>query len=197
MDNGSPWGTYNQLPSALSLWLVGLAIQPIYGRPGCSTDNAIVERDHGVLAQWVEPHECTDFEMCEGRLNWAAFTQRERYRSPQGYTRRQAYPQLEENTRRYQPDQDETQWCRGRVIQYLAQFHFRRKVEINGRVTLFANSYSLGVAHARQYIHITFDPTTNEWVFTDDYQRLLRRHKTKEITYEQISQLRLAKRRRH
>ncbi|MFN8375030.1 MAG: hypothetical protein U0694_19405 [Anaerolineae bacterium] len=64
-------------------------------------------------------------------------------------------------------------------------------------MTLFANSYSLGVAHAPPAIHITFDPTTNEWVFTDDYQRLLRRHKTKEITYEQISQLRLAKRRRH
>src|SRR5687768_2785006 len=84
MDNGMPWGTLSPLPSGLGLWLVGIGVTPIYGRPARSTDNALVERDHGVLAQWVELDHCLDFQDCRRRLNWAVKTQRERYRSPHG-----------------------------------------------------------------------------------------------------------------
>lgn len=196
MDNGSPWGTCSSLPSALGLWLVGLGITPIYGRPACSSDNAVVERGHGVLTHWVELDQCADFHDCEERLAWAVVTQRERYRSPHSYTRAQAFPDLYSNRRSYHPQQDEHQWCRAAVARYLAQFTFQRKVEINGRITLFANAYSVGRHYARQYVQITFDPQRYEWVFADEYHRPLRRHRTKELSYEQISQLQLAKRRR-
>jgi len=78
MDNGTPWGTQSRLPSALGLWLVGLGIDLIYGRPRRSTDNAIVERNHGVLARWVEAEQCPDFQHCQQHLDWAVVTQRER-----------------------------------------------------------------------------------------------------------------------
>lgn len=196
MDNGAPWGTQSRLPSALGLWLVGLGIDPIYGRPRCSTDNAIVERDHGVLAQWVEAENCPDFQHCQQQLDWAVMTQRQRYRSPNGYTRAQAFPDLFTNRRIYVSNQDALNWSDQRVAFYLADFTFHRKVEINGRVTLFANSYSLGKCYARQSIQITFDPHTYEWCFSDEQAHCIRRHPTKELFYEPISRLQLAKRRR-
>jgi hypothetical protein len=196
MDNGTPWGTQSRLPSALGLWLVGLGIDLIYGRPRRSTDNAIVERDHGVLAQWVEAQHCLDFQHCQQQLDWAVLTQRERYRSPNGYTRAQAFPDLFAKRRIYVSDQDSLNWSDQRVALYLSGFTFHRKVEINGRVTLFANSYSLGKRYARQSIQITFDPNTYEWCFSDELAHCIRRHPTKELFYEPISQLQLAKRHR-
>ncbi len=50
VDNGSPWGTQSDIPSALALWLVGFWVKVVLNRPRHCTDNAIVERDHGVLA---------------------------------------------------------------------------------------------------------------------------------------------------
>lgn len=197
MDNGSPWGTQSSLPSALGLWLVGLGVRPVYGRPARSTDNAVVERDHGVLAQWVELDTCADFHDCQQRLMWAEVTQRERYRAPAGYTRAQAFPTLATNPRRYDPCQEARYWRLDAVAAYLAQRTFQRKVEINGRLTLFANSYSVGRQYARQQVEITLDPETYDWIITDEYQRCLCRHPAKEMRYDLISQLRLAKRRRN
>ena len=71
LDNGAPWGTQSRLPSALGLWLVGLGVALSYGRPGCSIDNAVVERSHGVLSQWVDPAWCADFATCQAQLAWA------------------------------------------------------------------------------------------------------------------------------
>ena len=197
MDNGTPWGTQSRLPSALGLWLVGLGIDPVYGRPARSTDNGVVERDHGVLAQWVELDTCADFDDCQRRLGWAEVTQRERYRAPNGYTRAQAFPALYTNPRRYALRQEPAEWELARVMAYLAQFPFRRKVGKFGQVTLFANSYSVGRAYSRQLDELQLDATTGEWVIRGDTGQEIQRHPNRELTYEQISQLTLAKRRKH
>ena len=196
MDNGFPWGTNSKLPSAMGLWLVGLGIDLLYGRPARSTDNAVVERSHGVLAMWVEPQQCADFVACQQRCAWAEHTQRSRYRLANGQTRVETYPELYANPRGYEPEQDSWQWSRNRVRHYLRGFRFQRKVEKNGRITLFANTYSIGSAYARRYIEIHFDEVTDCWVMCDEFGHELRRHLAKELTYTQISQLQLAKRRR-
>ena len=189
-------GTQSPLPSAFGLWLVGLGIRPIYGRPARSTDNAVVERDHGVLAQWVEPATCTDFTDCQQRLAWAEVTQRERYRAPDGYSRTQAYPALYINPDCYEPAQERAQWDRARVMAYLAQFHFWRKVEKYGQVTLFAHTYGVGRAYSRQTVEMQLDAATAEWIIRDEDGQEIQRHPNRELTYEQISQLMLAKRRK-
>lgn len=196
MDNGDPWGSHSQLPSAFGLWLVGLGIEVVYGRPGRATDNGVVERDQGVLAQWVEPHQCADVQACQRQLNWASHTQRERYRLPGHLTRAAAYPQLYHNRRRYSPDSDAQQWRLGRVAHYLAQFVFQRKVEANGRISLFSNTYSIGRAYARQIVEVRLDAARREWVFSDDSHQSIRRHPAKELSYAQITQFQLAKSRR-
>jgi len=196
MDNGSPWGTQSKLPSAFGLWLVGLGIDLIYGRPRRSTDNAVVERSHGVLAQWAEPACWTDYADGEQHLAWAVLTQRERYRFAGGQTRLQAFPALLTNPRRYDPRTEPAHWSLDRVRQYLSGFQFQRKVELNGRVTLFANTYSAGRAYARQYIGLQLNPLTDEWIMRDEYGTEFRRHPAKELSYDIISQLKLAKSRK-
>jgi hypothetical protein len=194
MDNGSPWGTQSKLPSAMGLWLVGLEVDLIYGRPARSTDNAVVERSHGVLANWVEPSQCDTFNDCQQRLEWAVHTQRERYRLADGQTRLQAHPALYANPRGYDPAQDSYQWSLDHVCHYLSGFSFQRKVEKNGRITLFSNNYNVGKAYARRYLEVHFDELTHCWVICDEYGEELRRHPAKELMYSQISQLKLAKR---
>lgn len=196
MDNGNPWGTQSNLPSALGLWLVGLGLGLIYSRPARSTDNAVVERSHGVLASWVDPITCTDFSQCQQRLKWAVMTQRERFRFCGDQTRFEAYPLLQANLRDYDPQEDSRFWSLDRVRHYLAGFRFQRKVGKYGQVTLFANTYSVGRAYARQYIVIHFDEFTNQWIMTDETGQDIDRHPAKELTYAQISHLTLAKRRK-
>ena len=196
MDNGMPWGTQSKLPSALGLWLVGIDIQLIYGRPARSTDNAVVERSHGVLDKWVEAHSCEDFMACEQRLAWAVHTQRERYPVDKRQSRIQKYPDLYSNLRGYDPQQDSQVWSRYLVRHYLSGFSFQRKVEKSGAISLFANTYYVSQKYARRYVEVHFDDLSDYWIICDEYGEELRRHPAKELNYELISQLRLAKRRR-
>lgn len=196
MDNGIPWGTASKFPSAFGLWLVGLGIELIYGRPARSTDNAVVERSHGVLNGWVDPQQCPDFGTCQRQVAWAVHTQRERYRTPGGQTRLQRYPQLRQNPRPYDAAMERTQWSLAHVADYLSGFRFQRKVEKNGRISLFANTYSVGKAYMRQYLEVYLDTTTLEWCICDEMGHPIRRHPAKELTYDQIGTLQLAKRRR-
>lgn len=197
MDNGTPWGTASKLPSALGLWLVGLGIELIYGRPARSTDNAVVERSHGVLARWIEAHHCADFAHCQQKLAWAVLTQRERYRVDNGQTRIQKYPDLYANPRGYQSQPESPMWSRYRVRHYLSGFSLQRKVEKNGRITLFANTYAVSKHYARRSVEVHFDDVTDHWVICDEFGQELRRHPAQELSYALISQLRLAKRRRY
>lgn len=196
VDNGTPWGTSSTVPSALALWLAGLGVDVIYGRPRCSTDNALVERCNGVLEQWVEPESQANFESCQERLEWAIWTQRERYRSPHHYTRAEVYPDLYENLRGYRREQDALMWDLKRAAFFLSQYTFKRKVEKNGQISLMANNYSVGRQYARQVMTISLQVSTREWFVKDDYGCEIARFTSKELDYEKISNLRLGKRRK-
>lgn len=196
MDNGSPWGTQSSVPSALVLWLVGLGIAPVYGRPARSTDNAVVERSHGVLALWVEPSQCTHLEDCQRKLDWAVQTQRYRYPAVAQQPRSQAFPALFTNPNRYSVEEETELWKLERVGLYLSQFRFRRKVEKLGQATLFANSYSVGRAYSRTYVEFQLDSTSEQWVIRDEWGTELRRLSSRELDYAKISQLQLGKRRK-
>src|SRR5215211_797035 len=67
VDNGAPWGG-SDLPPDLALWLEGLGIHVHHNHPRHCTENGRVERDHGVLAAWVEPATCPDHAILEQRL---------------------------------------------------------------------------------------------------------------------------------
>lgn len=193
-DNGVPWGTNSRVPSALALWLAGLGIAVLFGRPARSTDNALVERCHGVLDQWVDPQHCADFEACQNCLEWAAETQRERYRSPHHLSRAAAYPEMYENRRTYRRGNEPQRWSLEAAAAFLSGYQFERKVEKNGRITLLAASYSVGRKYARQQVYVQLDPRRLEWVVKDAFGQILVRHVSQELDYAKISQFKLAKR---
>ncbi|MBV8318944.1 MAG: DDE-type integrase/transposase/recombinase, partial [Planctomycetaceae bacterium] len=52
VDNGHPWGSQNDLPTDLALWLIGLGVNMIWNKPRCPQMNGVVERSQGVTQQW-------------------------------------------------------------------------------------------------------------------------------------------------
>lgn len=195
-DNGHPWGTNSPVPSALALWLAGLGIQPVFGRPRQSTDNAVVERAHGVLNGWVDPAHCADFRHLCLDLDRFARLQRERYPLGDGRARLEHYPALTTCPRLYVPADDEHLWSLQGMFDYLATFRFHRKVELNGRINLLNQHYSVGRDYKRRTLAVQLDAATHEWVVYEDDGREIRRFAPKNLTYAPISQLSLAYRHR-
>src|SRR5690349_13098646 len=78
VDNGAPWASWADLPTALALWWIGLGIEPIWNHAHCPKENACVERCNGLLAAWGDPSRCADFDAWQQTCAWLAHTQRER-----------------------------------------------------------------------------------------------------------------------
>lgn len=191
MDNGTPWATPGlRTPSALVLWLVGLGIEPLFGRPRQSTDNSVVERSHGVLNAWVEPATCPHLSALQERLNEFVHLQRARYPQPDGRSRLDHYPDLlRVSTYRHQ---DEAQlWERQRVQHFVARSRFTRTIEKIGRITLFTREYSVGRAYAAQSVTATLDVETGEWVVEDRRGDVVKRFPADQFDYSTLSRLAL------
>lgn len=194
-DNGTPWGTASPTPSAMALWLAGLGIALEFGRPRVSTDNAVVERAHGVLNSWVCPEMCTDFDRLCDRLQRFTRLQREQYPVGAHPSRLDAHPELTTVQRPYDRAINEADWDATLMYHYLARFRFQRKVEINGRVTVLGGEYSVGRDYKRQTVALQFDEDTAEWVVYDDTGTVLKRFTPVNLSYEQLITFKLFQRR--
>jgi hypothetical protein len=189
-DNGYPWAVPQvRVPSALALWLVGLGIRLIYGRPRQSTDNAVVERSHGVLANWVEPERCANPDALQQHLTQCVHIQRAVYPSCDGVARLTRYPELRQPRRRYAVADDEQLWDLQAVRDYVATFRFTRTIEKNGRMTLMTHAYAVGRAYARQQVTAYLDPTSGEWVVEDQRGEIIRRFVADQLNYSTIAHL--------
>lgn len=168
VDNGDPWGTHSLVPSALSLWCVGLGISVHVNPPRHCTDNGIVERCHGVAYQWSEPQTCDNVQMCQQHLDWACHMQREVYPAIAGQTRLLAYPGLHTNPRTYHEPTENQQWCLKRVGLFLEQFRFERRVDQSGRVSLFSQNYTVGRPHKGKTVALQFRADDWHWLVRDE-----------------------------
>jgi hypothetical protein len=194
VDNGDPWATRSDLPSALALWLIGLGVKVILNRPHHSTDNGIVERDHGVLAGWVEPQRASNRAEFQMQLQAAMQMQRERYPALQGLSRLQACPDLLHNPRPYRPELEGQLWSWERVVIWLSQRVWRRRVDKVGRISWFSAAYSVGRAYAGQDVLLHFDPAQQDWVIESEAGKGLKRYPNLDITPERIFAFALSKR---
>lgn len=182
------------MPSALALWLVGLEVKLLLNRPHQSTDNGIVERAHGVLANWVEPERAGTVAAFQAQLDWAIEMQREQYPAVRGQSRLQAHPSLATNPRRYSRDLEAQVWQFQRVQAFLRQFVWSRRVDKVGRMSLFSQPYSVGRAYAGQTVQVVLDDARHEWVIRSEQGDVLKRYACAEITPERIADLAIAKR---
>jgi transposase InsO family protein len=79
VDNGTPWGATDGLPTGLVLWLAGLGVG-VDHNPACRPqDNGVVERSQGTGKNWAEPGQCDSAAQLQRGLDEADARQRERY----------------------------------------------------------------------------------------------------------------------
>lgn len=195
VDNGWPWGSWNDLPPALALWLLGLGVAVTWNRPRRAQENGVVERAHGVLQQWVEPPRCADVTALQARLEWAAALQREQYPAVRGRSRVAAAPGVLAGGRPYSPADEAAAWELGPVCRFLAQGLWPRRVDKVGRVSLYNRAYTVGRRYAGQVVTVRFDEAARAWLMLDDQGREIIRHAAPEISRERIVALDVAHRR--
>lgn len=194
-DNGHPWGSWNDLPRALALWLIGLDVGVIWNRPRRPEENGTVERTQGVTRQWVEPTRCPDRAHLPGRLDWAVRIQREAYPALGGRTRLEAHPALRRPRRPYARAEEEALWDLGRVEAILSGGVWRRRVSRTGQISLYNRNYRVGRGHAGQEVSVRYEAAGRQWVVQEARGRELARHAAEQITRERIISLEVMHRR--
>jgi hypothetical protein len=192
VDNGNPWSNRTELPPALALGWVGLGIEPIWNPPRCPTANPFVERCNGLLDTWGEPGRCRDAAAWRVKLAELCRIQREEYETARGCSRLAAYPELREVRRPYQEASEEQQWQLARVLTYLAQGRWPRRVSKIGQIHLYGQPYRVGGRFAREQVWVQLDAERVEWVVRREDGTELIRHAARQLTTERICQLKVA-----
>jgi hypothetical protein len=186
MDNGYPWGSRGDLPTELSLWLLGLAIEMIWNPPACPQKNGVVERSQGVGKNWAEPGTCRTVRELQQRLDKFDRLQRERYPAVGQQSRIEAFPDLMKTTRRYRQAKERAMWDWRLVTAHLQQYAVIRKVDDNGAVSLYNRQHYVGSVYAGKHIVVHYDAVQHEWEFYDTHGHILRRQSAPELDAQNI-----------
>jgi hypothetical protein len=191
LDNGHPWGGWNDLPTALALWLAGLGVTLTFNPPRPPRFNGVVEKSHDTAQAWAEPPRCATAAQLQGRLDEVDRVQRQEYPGPGGLTRVQLWPGLGQPRRAYTPAWEQAHWSLALAEQHLATHVAVRKVDAGGRVWLYARRVQVGRRHAGRRAHVRYDAEEHDWVVTDEQGTYWVRVPAPEISREQIAGLQL------
>lgn len=191
VDNGSPWGSWNNLPTDFALWLIGLGIDMIWNPPAQPQDNGTVERSQGTGKRWAEPKCCSTVEELQTRLAEMDQIQREEYPIQDGCSRMELYPQLRHSGRVYTAQWEKRNWSLERVFDHVAGYAVTRRVDKTGQIKLHNRNLYIGVLHAGKTVYVMFDPQLREWIIADEERRELRRKPADYMSRENIVNLKL------
>lgn len=191
LDNGTPWGSWADLPPELALWLIGLGMGLIWNRPRHSTDNAVIERAHGVCQRWVEPGACPDQATLQARLDRFTTLQRATYPAIAGQSRLAALPTLAHSGRPYDPAEEAALWDEQRVWAFLAAQVWRRRVDQVGRISLYNRAVGVGRAWAGQTVAVRLrvNDGSPHWTIATESGTSVRTHPAPELSRERICSL--------
>jgi transposase len=180
-DNGLPWASKTDIPSALSLYWRSLGIRIAYGRPRVSTDNACVERTNQLVEQWAEPGAHTQ-EHWQAALDWASTLQREEYPyTKDRASRSQAFGDALRHSGR---DFSMTKPDMHIVYCFLQNVLVQRNVNAQGQITLLQNRYHVGKKYAGATVFVRFEH--GYWCIFDKHNQEIRRHLSQEMKTEAI-----------
>jgi hypothetical protein len=194
VDNGMPWGSQGDLPTDLACWLAGLGVGVVPNPPRRPQDNGVVERSQGVGKAWGEPQSCTAAAQLEARLEELDRWQRELYPLRNGLSRRETYPQLRHSGRPYTPAWESRNWDVRRVWAMLESYVVPRRVDRQGKVSLYGWPYHVGILWSGRTIWVGFE--AGSWVFQDESGHEITRRPAAELTAERIQALDVTHRRR-
>jgi hypothetical protein len=191
VDNGKPWGSRSDLPPLLALWLIGLGIDMLWNDPRSPQQNGVVERSQGTAKRWAEPHACQAVAELQARLDEDDCLQRERYPVAQGRSRWELFPGLAHSGRLYQKRNEARVWSLERVRDHLAGYAVPRRVDSQGKVSVYNRNLYVGVVHAGKEACVQFDPEQTHWLISDHAGRQLRTQPAQEISAASIRGLQL------
>jgi hypothetical protein len=154
-----------------------------------------VERSQGTGNRWCEPATCESPSELQARLQEMDRLHREVYPYRERLSRLAYYPCLVHSGRPYSAESETDHWERRRVATHLSGYVGVRRVNKNGNVSIYNRAYHVGASFHGQDVHVTFDPETNEWVFSDASRRELRHKPAREVTPERVMALNVTSRR--
>jgi hypothetical protein len=189
VDNGGPWGAPGELPPDLSLWLLGLGIAVHWNDPRRPQQNGVVERSQGTGQRWAEPAQCDTPPELQQRLRAMDKLQRQDYPRIAGQSRMAAFAGLEHSGRCYNRSWEEQHWEHGRALEHLAGYLVARRVDKNGKVSLYHRPHYVGSMHRGKRVWVMVDPERVEWVFVDEQGQQLRSQPAEELQGARIRHL--------
>jgi hypothetical protein len=191
-----PWGSQGDLPTDLACWLAGLGLGLLFNPPRRPQDNGVIERYQGVGKSWGEPQRCGSAAELQRRLDELDRWQRDLYPTADGRPRREVFPGLEHSGRRYNPAREVATWERKRAWEWVGSHLVPRRVDSQGKVSLYNRPYFVGSVWGGRTIWVGFDPERGEWMFQDEKGHEIRRQSAPELSAERILTLEVTNRRR-
>lgn len=133
--------------------------------PRSPRQNGTVERMQRTTEQWAEPQSCTTKEQLQQRLDQLVDLQTKHYPlgRKQGKSRRELYPSLWSNPRRYNKGNFQIKT----VYAYLQKVDFVRRVSKNGCFSFYSQSIYVGTAYQNQDLSLHFDQKKICWNLID------------------------------
>lgn len=193
VDNGQPFGDPQRVSvPVMALWLAALGVDTIWNRPGRPTDNACVERMQGTTSRWAEVSKAKNVKQLQQKLDYFTTFQRMSYSVDRlsGRTRIEAHPALNQQRRSYLSEGFNVK----RAYTLLAQTRFVRKVNNNGRISIYEQGYQVGKQWRNQRVQIQLDIQTREWIISDALGNTIRRQKAKRLSPTDIRKLSISQR---
>jgi hypothetical protein len=182
VDNGVPWGSFNDLPTRFALWVVGLGVHWHWNAPRCPQQNPKVERSQGTGKRWAEPGQCRSVAELQQHLDEADHIQRAVYPAVGGRSRLELFPELRHSGRPYTRAWEEQTWDLQRAEDHLAEYVAVRRVGSGGNVGVYDQVRYVGRQYVGQYVLVQYDPQAHGWLIADAQGREVRRHAAPEIS---------------
>jgi hypothetical protein len=134
----------------------------------------------------VVGRQCPSAAALQARVDDLDHIQREEYAVQDGRSRRQWFPGLWQPQRPYRLAAEGTLWREEWARSYLAGRLARRQVDSQGKVTVYARAYPVGVAQRGQEALVQYDAQAGAWVFSDRQEVQWCRLPAEQITAERI-----------
>jgi hypothetical protein len=194
VDNGVPWGNWNDLPTPFALWIVGVGVRWHWNDPARPQQNPKIERSQGTGKRWSEPRTCQSVAELQRRLDEADLIQRERYPQPStGKSRLELFPELRHSGRRYTASWEKKNWSLVSIRQHLAEYVAVRKVSTSGHISVYDRGRYVGKQYGGQEVQVQYDPDAQEWLISDAEGRALRHYPAPEINPAELDKMNFRK----
>ncbi len=156
----------------------------------------MIERYQGVGKSWGEPQTCASAAELQQRFDELDRWQRARYPTADGRPRCEAYPELKHSGRDYDTAREARLWDLRRAWEWVAAHVVPRRVDSQGKVSLYNRPYTVGLLWRGRTIWVGFDPERGEWMFQDEEGHEIRRQAAPELSAKRIRSLDVTYRRR-